>query len=147
MTDGRHVRIDHHERVSTKLLNHGLERAGHRLERQAQRADVQDPDGGRQRGERRLWREARGRRRALVEAVAGAAGLVELGQCERRGLVGAHDRVEAHAVGGEQALEPRPEAIGRETAQIGDRLAEPADRAGGVEGGAARMAMEVLVAP
>ena len=30
---------------------------GHRLERQAQRADVQDPDGGRQRGERDLGRQ------------------------------------------------------------------------------------------
>ena len=97
---------------------------GHRLEREAQGADVQDPDGGRQRGERHLGRQPGGRRGALVEAVAGAAGLVELGERERRRLVGAHDGVEAHAVGGEHPLELGAEAVGRQAAQIGDRLAE-----------------------
>jgi hypothetical protein len=56
-----------------------------------------------------------------------------------------HDRVQAHAVGGEHALEPDAEAVGRQAAQVGDRLAEARDRAGGVEGGASGVAVEVLL--
>ena len=140
------VGVDHDERLSAELLDHRLQGGPRRLQREAQRPDVQDPDGGRQRGERHLGRQSGGRRGALVEAVLGAAGLVELGERQRGRLVGAHDGVEAHAVGGEHPLELGAEAVGREATEIGDRLAEAPDRARGIEGRSARMALEVVVA-
>ena len=81
---------------------------------------------------------------ALVEAVAGDAVVVDLGERQRRRVVGAHDAVERHAVVGEQRLEPLAEAVARKAAEVGDRLLEPADRARGVERPAARMAVQVV---
>jgi hypothetical protein len=57
-----------------------------------------------------------------------------------------HDGVQADAVGGEHALELGAEAIGRQAAEIGDRLAEAPDRARGVERGPAGVALEVGIA-
>ena len=105
---------------------------------------MQDAHRRRQGRQRRLRRQAGGRRAALVEAVARAAGRVDLGERERRGLVGPDDRVEADGVLGEHALVGRPEAVTRQPSQEGDRLLEAPDRPRGVEGAPARVRADVL---
>jgi hypothetical protein len=139
---GTAVRVGHHERAAVELPGERLERVGHRLQREAERADVQERDVGGERGERVGGREPGHRRPVDVEAISGAAAFVELDQRERRRVVGAHVGVEPHAVGGELAGEPGAEAVGRDPAQVRDRAIEPAERAGGVEGSAPEMRRE-----
>ena len=104
------VRVDHHAaRRPASRVDDRLQRGRHRLEHQPERADVQDRR--RRAGSAASAssaRQARRRRAPLVEAVARRAGVVDLGQRQRRRVVGAHDRVEAHAVGGEQRRQPLP---------------------------------------
>ena len=112
-----------------------LERGGHRLEHEPERADVQDTR--RRRAARRARRPRSGPAPtvpSVVEAVA--RGAPRSSSSTSASVVGSSVRtmrVEAHAVGGQQLGEPRPEAVGRDPAQVGDRALEPAERAGGVE--------------
>jgi hypothetical protein len=67
---------------------------------------------------------------------------VEARERERRGIVAPHDAAEVDAVVGEHPRVRRAEAVVRQAAEERDRLPQPADRAGGVEGAAAGMARE-----
>ena len=106
---------------------------------------MQERGGGRQGGERVGLGQALRRRAALVEAVARRARGVELGQRQRRRVLRPHERVEAHAVRGEQLRQLRPEVVVRDPPEVGDRALEPAERAGGVEGPAAGVCGELAL--
>ena len=71
--------------------------------------------------------------------------MVDLGDRQRRRLVGLDQAAAVDAVGLEHGVEPAAEAIDRQAAEVGHRLLEPADRAGGVERAAAGMAVQVVL--
>ena len=142
---GADVRVDDDERRAGHALDERLHRRGDRLEVDAEGADVQDGDPRRERGQGVGGLEARRRRGALVEAVAGSARRVDLGERERRRLVGVDHGAEADAVGLEHRLQRAPEAVGGEAAEERDRLPEAPDRPRRVERPAARVGAQRVV--
>src|SRR3954469_15849986 len=141
---GAAVRIDRDERAAGQAVEDGLVGARHRLEDEAERPEEQRPDALGERGEGGLGGQARGRRALRVEAVArDAAALAELGDRERRRVLGAHDGLEADTVVEQDPLEAVAEAVGGQPSEVRGRLVEPRDRAGGVERRAAGMGVEL----
>ena len=138
MGGGPAIRVESDERGGVDPLDEPLQGRRRRLEDQAERADAERPDPLGQHRRRRLERQARGRRAREIEAVRGASRGVQLDERERGGSVGRHDRVDADPVVLELAA--GAEAVGRDAAEVRDRLLQASDRARDVVGAAARMA-------